>query len=119
MESDSRVWVDILSGRWREQSSTEGMQGKKKLTLLDLKGARGVGLLSTFENLQTAIAMRGVQDTSLSLFVRFCRLVGVFASYFTDFYMTYIGHAQISPLSCFIFVVDSRYYIAKSHASLT
>ena len=85
------------------------MQGKKKLTLLDLKGARGVGLLSTFENLQTAIAMRGVQDTSLSLFVRFCRLVEVFASYFTYFYMTYIGHEQISLLSCFIFVVNFRY----------
>ena len=85
MESDSRVWVDILSGRWRERSwkhSSQGMQGKKKLTLLDLKGARGVGLRSTFENLQTAIAMRGVQDTSLSLFVRFCRLVEVLKSLF-------------------------------------
>ena len=100
-------------------SGLESTQGKKKLTLLDLKGARGVGLLSTFENLQTAIAMRGVQDTSLSLFVCFCRLVEVFASYLTYFYMTYISHAQISPLSCFIFVVDSRYCIAKSHASLT
>ena len=90
-------------------SGLESTQGKKKLTLLDLKGARGVGLLSTFENLQTAIAMRGVQDTSLSLFVCFCRLVEVFASYLTYFYMTYISHAQISPLSCFIFVLDSRY----------
>ena len=103
--------------------STQGMQGKKKLTLLDLKGARGVGLLSTFENLQTATAIRGVQDTSLSLFVRFCRLVEVlkslFCSYFTYSYMTYIGHEQISLLCCFILIVDSRHYIAKSHASLT